>query len=111
VAYGLRAAMRIGQARGQTPAAWANRVEALLDRLELGVEPLDLDLETILDLLETDKKHAGGFLRWVLATGDGHAVDADVPDELVHDVASGVLAGRREREASMSVTGVGKAAR
>jgi 3-dehydroquinate synthase len=94
VAYGLRAAARIGVARGTTPPDRADRIEALLDRLELGVAPLGLDLAAVLDLLLADKKHAGGSLRWVLPTADGHAVDDDVPDELVRETAAGVLAGR-----------------
>jgi shikimate kinase/3-dehydroquinate synthase len=94
VAYGLRAAARIGVARGTTPPDRADRIEALLDRLELGVAPLGLDLAAVLDLLLADKKHAGGSLRWVLPTAAGHAVDDDVPDELVRETAAGVLAGR-----------------
>ena len=94
VAYGLRAALRIGVARGATPAPLAERVERLLDSLELGIKPLALDLEVVLDVLGTDKKHAGGALRWVLPTEDGHVIDADVPNDLVRGVAAGVLAGR-----------------
>jgi len=86
--------MRIGVARGVTPEAWADRVEALLDQLGLGSAPLDFALDAVLDLLETDKKHSGRALRWVLATGEGHQVDGDVPDELVREVAAAVLAGR-----------------
>ena len=91
VAHGLRGAMRIGVARGVTPEPWANRVERLLDRLELAVEPPPVTLEAVLELLETDKKHAAGSLRWVLATGDGHKVDPDVPAELVREVTAGLL--------------------
>ena len=94
VAYGLRAAARIGVARGVTPPERAGRIEALLDRLELGIAPLALELGAVLDLLLADKKHAGGSLRWVLPTGDGHVIDADVPEALVRDAAAGVLAGR-----------------
>jgi shikimate kinase/3-dehydroquinate synthase len=94
VAYGLRAAARIGVARGVTPEARADRIERLLDRLELGVAPLDVDLATVVDLLLADKKHAGGSLRWVLPTADGHAIDPAVPDELVREVATTVVAGR-----------------
>ena len=94
VAYGLRAAVRIGVRRAVTPPDLADRVERLLDKLSLGTAPLDLDLEHVLDLLESDKKHARGALRWVLATGSGYEVDADVPPELVREVAAGVLTGR-----------------
>ncbi|MEZ0240329.1 MAG: bifunctional shikimate kinase/3-dehydroquinate synthase [Chloroflexota bacterium] len=94
VAYGLRAAARIGEARGVTPPERAKRIERLLDTLDLGLSPTGLDLDGVLGYLATDKKHAGGALRWVLPTGDGYAIDAEVPDELVREVASGVLAGR-----------------
>jgi 3-dehydroquinate synthetase/shikimate kinase len=93
VGYGLRAAVRIGVARGMTPPEWADRVERLLDGLELGTAPLALDPERALELLESDKKHAGRALRWVLATGDGYTIDAEVPESLVREVSVGVLAG------------------
>ena len=93
VAYGLRAAARIGEARGVTPASRAARIERLLDTLDLGRSPTGLDLHEVLAFMSTDKKHAGGALRWVLPTADGHAIDAEVPDALVAEVAAGVLAG------------------
>jgi 3-dehydroquinate synthetase len=80
-------------ARGVTPPERADRIERLLDRLELGVAPLSLDLAAVLDTLELDKKHAAGALRWVLPTEDGWAIDADVPEELVREAAASVLAG------------------
>jgi shikimate kinase/3-dehydroquinate synthase len=94
VAYGLRAAARIGEARGVTPPARAARIERLLDALELGTSPTGLDVSEVLAFMATDKKHAGGSLRGVLPTADGFAIDAEVPDELIRDVARGVLAGR-----------------
>jgi shikimate kinase/3-dehydroquinate synthase len=95
VAYGLRAAARIGVARNVTPPERAERIERVLDLLDLGTAALKLDLATVLDTLELDKKHAAGALRWVLPTDDGWAIDADVPEELVREVAATVLAGRR----------------
>ena len=95
VAYGLRAAARIGVERGVTPPERAERIEKLLDTLELGTARLSLDLATVLDTLGLDKKHAAGALRWVLPTDDGWAIDADVPEDLVQEVATNVLAGRR----------------
>jgi 3-dehydroquinate synthase len=94
VAYGLRAAARIGVDRGVTPAERADRMERLLDRLELGVAPLALDLDVVLGHLDADKKHESGALRWVLPTGDGHTIDSEVPADLVRPTAAGVLAGR-----------------
>ncbi|MEZ0239658.1 MAG: 3-dehydroquinate synthase family protein, partial [Chloroflexota bacterium] len=94
VAYGLRAACRTGVARGVTPADRAGRIEALLDLLELGRASLPYSLDGVLEALATDKKHAGGHLRWVLPTAGGYQVDAEVPDELVASIAGDVLAGR-----------------
>ena len=94
VAYGLRAAARIGEARGVTPPPRAARIERVLDALDLGTAPTGLDLGEVLGFMATDKKHAGGSLRWVLPTADGYTIDAAVPEELVLDVAGGVLAGR-----------------
>ena len=94
VAYGLRAACRIGVARGVTPAARAARIEALLDGLGLGRGSLPYSLDDVLEALVTDKKHAAGNLRWVLPTASGYQVDDAVPDSLVASVAADVLAGR-----------------
>jgi len=94
VAYGLRAAARIGLARGVTPQDRADRIEHLLDRLDLGTARLSLDLTSVLDTLALDKKHSAGALRWVLPTDDGWAIDADVPEDLVRQVAANVLSGR-----------------
>lgn len=91
VAYGLRAACRIGQELGVTPPERGARVEHLLDRLGLARRPLPYPLATVIRMLGTDKKHAGGHLRWVLPTSDGTVVRADVPDDLVERVAVSFL--------------------
>jgi 3-dehydroquinate synthetase/shikimate kinase len=92
VAVGLRAAARIGTELGVTPADRAQRIEVLLTSLGLAVDPLPYALEAVLAPLGSDKKHAGGTLRWVLPTADGYDVRDDVPDELVQRVAAGLLA-------------------
>jgi 3-dehydroquinate synthase len=92
VAYGLRAACRIGLALGVTPPERAARVERLLDGLDLARTPLELPLERVLAMLTTDKKHAGGTLRWILPTADGTLIRPGVPDELVTAVAGEFLA-------------------
>jgi 3-dehydroquinate synthetase/shikimate kinase len=98
VAYGLRAALRLGVARGATPVALADRIERLLDLLDLGRAPLALDVETVLQLLQADKKRARGAIRWVLATGTGYTIDTEVPEMLVRETAIGVLGGRLDTE-------------
>ncbi len=91
VAYGLRAAGRIGVALGVSPPERVARVDALLDRLGLGREPLPYPVDAVLDHLSTDKKHSGGRLRWVLPTETGVDVRSDVPDELVRSASEAML--------------------
>jgi 3-dehydroquinate synthase len=94
VAYGLRAAMRIGSELGVTPPARAERIESLLDDLGLGTRPLAARPEALVAALAVDKKTAGGRLRWVLPTESGIVVRSDVPDGLVAAAAEGIVAGR-----------------
>jgi shikimate kinase/3-dehydroquinate synthase len=91
VAYGLRAAVRVGEAAGVTPQDRAERIGRLLDRLELATEPLPYPLATVLGHLATDKKHAAGRLRLVLPTGDGVVVRDDIEPALVERAAASLL--------------------
>jgi 3-dehydroquinate synthase len=92
VAYGLRAAARIGVETGLTPPKRAERIGTLLDRLELATQPLPYSLEAVLAHLATDKKHVGGQMRWVLPTADGVIVRDDIPAEVVERAATSLLA-------------------
>ena len=92
VAYGLRAAGRIGIEAGVTPPERVERVERLLDRLGLATEPLPYPLATVMEHLATDKKHEGGRLRWVLMTAEGVVVRDDIDPRLVERAATSFLA-------------------
>jgi len=96
VAYGLRAACRIGVELGVTPPERAERIERLLDRLELATVPLPYPLSSVLGHLATDKKHADGSLRWVLPTADGVVVRDDIEAPVVERAASSLLAAPSE---------------
>ncbi len=102
VGYGLRAAVRIGVAMGVTPGQRAARIEGLLDRLALGRAPLALGEGPVLASTETDKKHAGGRLRWVLPTAEGVVVRDDVPGDVVAAAVRSVLAGRPSAEGGVA---------
>jgi 3-dehydroquinate synthetase/shikimate kinase len=91
VAYGLRAAGRIGVAMEVSPPERIARIDALLDALGLGVEPLPYPVDDVLAHLATDKKHAGGRMRWVLPTATGVEVRSDVPEALVREAATAML--------------------
>jgi len=92
VAYGLRAAARIGTEIGLTPPARAARIERTLDGLELALTPLPLRLGEVLVHLGLDKKHRGGRLGWVIPTAGAAETGVDVPDDVVTRVAAGLLA-------------------
>jgi 3-dehydroquinate synthase len=91
IAYGLRAACRIGVAVEVTPPDRAARVERLLDALGLGAGLLPYPVAAVLDHLGTDKKHRAGRLRWILPTAGGYAVRDDIDEALVREVAAGLL--------------------
>lgn len=93
VAYGLRAALRIGVEMGVTPPATTARGLRILRQLGLGQAPLDLALDEVLGYVEADKKRRGGRLRWVLAAETGVDVRDDVPPSVVRDAVAAVLAG------------------
>ncbi|HEY8168182.1 MAG TPA: bifunctional shikimate kinase/3-dehydroquinate synthase [Candidatus Limnocylindrales bacterium] len=93
VAYGLRAAVRIGSRMGVTPVSRAARIEGLLDRLDLGQTRLTYQEARVIAATESDKKRAGGLLRWVLPTADGVVVRDDVPDDIVAQAVRSTLAG------------------
>jgi 3-dehydroquinate synthase len=92
VAYGLRAATRIGVEAGVTPPERAERIGRLLDALELAIQPLPYPIATVMDHLATDKKHAGGRLRWVLPTAEGVVIRDDIDPALVEQAAAGLSA-------------------
>ncbi len=97
VAYGLRAATRIGVDVAVTPPERGDRILRLLDRLELATEPLPYSFETILGHLATDKKHVAGQLRWVLPTATGTVVRDDIEPSIVEGAASSLLAAASPR--------------
>ncbi|MEA2675387.1 MAG: shikimate kinase / 3-dehydroquinate synthase [Chloroflexota bacterium] len=92
VAYGLRAAARIGVEVGVTPPERAARIDRLLDTLMLATEPLPYPLAAVMDHLATDKKHEGGRLRWVLPTADAVAIRDDIDPVIVDRAAASLLA-------------------
>jgi shikimate kinase / 3-dehydroquinate synthase len=97
VAYGLRAACRIGEHLGVTPRDRSRRIEDVLDRIGLAIAPLPWPTDAVLAAMQVDKKVRGGRLRWVLPTEGGVTVSTEVPPKLVERVTAGVLAGRERR--------------
>ncbi len=83
VAHGLRGAFAMARAMDMTPPERAERVNALLDRLGLAVEPPKVSIEAVHRHMATDKKHALGRLNWVLPDATGVVIRPDVPVEAI----------------------------
>jgi 3-dehydroquinate synthase len=84
VSVGIVAAGRIGVAAGVTPAALAQRQEALLTRYGLPTRAPGVDSQRVLEAMALDKKVRGGGLRWVLLQEVGRPViRSDIPLETV----------------------------
>jgi shikimate kinase/3-dehydroquinate synthase len=79
VSLGLCAALRIGEALGETSAALRARVEALLGKLALPTKLDPVELEPALHLVMYDKKRHGAHIRFVLVKDVGSVVLRDLP--------------------------------
>jgi 3-dehydroquinate synthetase len=91
VAYGLRAALRIGTSMEVTPPAVAARATRILDRLDLGRTPVDVAVDDVLGYVGTDKKRSGGKVRWVLVGRAGPVVREDVAEGVVRAAVTDAL--------------------
>ena len=79
VAYGLRAACRIGVEVGRHAAGAGRADQRPARRARAGdASRSPTRSSTVLEHLATDKKHADGRLRWVLPTADGVVVRDDI---------------------------------
>jgi shikimate kinase/3-dehydroquinate synthase len=79
VSLGLVAALRVGEALGETPKSLTERTVRLLAAVGL---PVDLAREPLAEaakLVGLDKKRAGSSIRFVLAKEPGHVVLRDLP--------------------------------
>ncbi|HTM44779.1 MAG TPA: 3-dehydroquinate synthase [Polyangiaceae bacterium] len=82
ISLGLVAALRIGQQLNVTPQELITRVESLLKRLGLPVDPKAFDVAAAAQLVGHDKKRSGGRVRFVLTPEPGKIVfrDLSVPE-------------------------------
>jgi 3-dehydroquinate synthetase len=91
VAIGLVAAARLSAALGHCTPTLGERIEALLTRLNLPTRIPGLDAEASLAAMSSDKKKAGGRLRFVLLRGVGDVfVRDEVPEEAVLAILKGL---------------------
>ncbi|MGH2562384.1 MAG: 3-dehydroquinate synthase, partial [Thermomicrobiales bacterium] len=91
IAAGMRAANRIGQSMGTLDLATSQRFDNLLAQFGLPTH-VEVDVERVLALVESDKKRAAGKIQWVLpSTKGGVTMRDDVPATVVRDALSTVM--------------------
>jgi 3-dehydroquinate synthase len=86
VAAGMALAARFSARRGRIPAADADRLVALIERLGLPARPPALALDTWLELMGRDKKNVDGRITLILLDALGSAaVVRDTPPRALED--------------------------
>jgi 3-dehydroquinate synthase len=92
VAAGMVMAAELSERAGTLRRADAERVKALIGRAGLPLRGPKLAPERYLELMQVDKKAAGGKLRFVLLEGLGHAVlRADLDQRLIRESVAAAL--------------------
>ena len=87
VAIGMCLAARLSEILGMAPMGVADRLTALLNRLELPTQlPDDLDPEHLLKLMRLDKKNAADQIKLVLLEDMGRAVVRGCPSDDIREV-------------------------
>lgn len=87
VAIGMVCAARISLALGLVGESQVNRVEALINKLQLPVKAEGCDIDTLYGAIFHDKKTINGQVKWVLMDGEIGKVTLkkDVPENIVKD--------------------------
>ena len=89
VAIGMEVAARIAVVSGLLSQEDAQRQRNLLQAFDLPVQCAGIDMEAALQAMQRDKKVRAGTMRWVLATGIGHAeVFGNIDTTLVREAIS-----------------------
>ena len=92
VSIGMMGAARIGNGMGLMSDGEVERQRSVLAAYGLPLSAPSVDPGSVLEAMRSDKKVAGGAIRWVLLDGIGNAITRnDVPAELVDDVLSGLM--------------------
>ena len=92
VSIGMMGAANIGRGMGLMSDAEVERQRSVLAAYGLPLSAPSVDPGSVLEAMRSDKKVAGGAIRWVLLDGIGNAITRnDVPAEMVDDVLSGLM--------------------
>ncbi|HLX56860.1 MAG TPA: 3-dehydroquinate synthase [Ktedonobacteraceae bacterium] len=91
VSIGMQVAAHIALANGLLSPEDAERQRRLLQAFGLPVRCAGMDIDTVMQAMQRDKKVRSGRTRWVLATGIGHAeVYSDIEERVVLEAIEAV---------------------
>lgn len=92
VSIGMMGAANIGRGMGMMSDAEVERQKSVLAAYSLPLSAPGVDPESVSEAMRSDKKTAGGAIRWVLLDGIGNATTRnDVPNELVNSTLHGLM--------------------
>ena len=83
VGCGMVLAADLSERMGLLSHAQVQRLQQLISKLNLPVQPPHLGVERYMDLMSVDKKAEGGEIRYILLDGLGRAKITAVPDQIV----------------------------
>jgi 3-dehydroquinate synthase len=84
VSIGMMGAARICRDLGLISDELVDRQRAVLQQYNLPISAPGMDVDAVFEATKSDKKSAGGAIRWVVLEGSGKSsTRRDVPDELV----------------------------
>ena len=91
IGIGMIAEARLAERLGLAQPGLSDRLEAVIAKVDLPTRYHDLDLETIMTHMQSDKKKKGGRIKFALPCSVGDVlIGVDVKDELVVEALSAV---------------------
>ena len=91
IGSGMIAEARLAERLELAPPGLSDRIEAVIAKVDLPTRYHDLDLETIMTHMQSDKKKKGGRIKFALPRSVGDVlIGVDVKDELVIEALNAV---------------------
>ena len=95
VSIGMMGAARICRDLGLITDELIDRQRAVLERYRLPTSAPGMDVDAVFEATKSDKKSAGGAIRWVVLEGSGiSSTRNDVPDDIVHSAIASLVGCR-----------------
>ena len=92
VSIGMMGAARISKGLGLITDELIDRQQAVLEQYNLPTKASGIDVDAVFEATKSDKKSAGGSIRWVVLEGSGKSsTRRDVPEDLVRSAIESLV--------------------